>query len=261
MAKKRKKHEIKGAPPWLVTMGDMNNLLMCFFIVMMGDITTVSQENFQMMVTSFKGGLGVFEGGSSVAKGRLAELGHNVMALPSSEKMKALSRALKKAREAFKPEIQSRHVRVREDERGLVITLWNDAFFDTGTARLRDEIKPVLKKVAGIIKEVPNFVRIEGHTDNRKIPPAGVREGYESNWELSSARAVNITRYLAEEEDVNPKQLSSVAFGEHRPIDDNNTPEGRAFNRRVEIVILREKILTEGTHKDIARPLPDEEWR
>jgi len=181
--------------------------------------------------------------------------------LPATERAKQLSRALRKAEEVFKPEIQSKMVRVREDERGLVITLSGDSYFDTGSARLRDDIKPVLRKVGGIVKSISNFVRIEGHTDDRAIPPAGVRQGFETNWELSSARSVNVLRYLTEEEKLNPRQLSAVAFGQYRPIDDNNTPEGRAYNRRVEIVILKEKGLEESGHRDIQRPLPDEEWR
>ena len=258
---KRKKSSIKGAPAWLVTMGDMNNLLMCFFIVMMGDVTVISEENFQMMVSSFKGSLGMMEGGSSLSKGKLMELGHNMTSLPSSEKARALSRSLRKALELFKPEIQSKYVRVREDERGLIITLSGDAYFDTGSARLKDEIKPVLKKVASIAKNIPNFMRIEGHTDDRRIPPAGIKEGYETNWDLSSMRSINVLRYLSEEEGIIPKRLSSVAFGEFRPIDDNNTPEGRAYNRRVDIVILRDRGPEESTSKEYSRPLPDEEWR
>jgi chemotaxis protein MotB len=119
----------------------------------------------------------------------------------------------------------------------------------------------VLRKVGAIVRSVSNFVRIEGHTDDRSIPPAGVRQGFETNWELSSARSVNVLRYLTEEEKLNPRQLSAVAFGQYRPIDDNNTPEGRAYNRRVEIVILKEKAVEESRSRDVQRPLPDEEWR
>ncbi len=261
MAKKAKKTERRSTPGWMVTMSDMNTLMMTFFIVMMGDVTTVSQEEFRLVLSSFRGSLGVFQGGSSMSKGRLVELGHNILTLPSTEKARSLAKTLKKALEAFKPEIQSKKLRVTQDERGLIITLSGDAYFDTGSARLRDDIRPVLKKISGIIKSVPNYVRIEGHTDNLKIPPVGVREGYETNWELSSSRSVNVLRFLTEEENVNPKQLSAVAFGEQRPIDDNNTPEGRAYNRRVEIVILRDRGLEETKEKKISRPLPDEEWR
>jgi chemotaxis protein MotB len=261
MALKHKKSQQKGAPPWLVTMGDMNNLLMCFFIVMMGDITTVNKEEFQMMLSSFKGGLGIFEGGNTVAKGRLSEMGHNLMSLPSNEKGKVLAQVRKKAVEAFKPEIQSKKIRVREDERGLVITLSGDSYFDTGSANIKEELKPVLKKVSEITKNIKHYTRIEGHTDNRPIPPSGVKQGYSTNWDLSASRSVNVLKYLTEKESVPSRQLSAVAFGDTRPIDDNNTPEGRAYNRRVEIIILRDKMLEPAKTKGIARPLPDEEWR
>ena len=101
--KKRKKNEVKGPPAWMVTMGDMNNLLMCFFIVMMGDISVTSGEEFQMSITSLRGGLGILEGGRSISKGKLAELGHNLISLPSSTQGQAMGRALRKAMEAFKP--------------------------------------------------------------------------------------------------------------------------------------------------------------
>ncbi len=261
MGMKRKKSEQKGAPPWLVSMGDMNNLLMCFFIVMMGDVTVIPQEEFKLMMTSFKASLGIMQGGASLSKGRLMEMGHNIMQLPSSQKGRVTSAALKRAVEAFKPEIEAKKIRMREDERGLVITLSGDAYFDPGSARLREDIKPILKKLGQIIKAVPNFVRIEGHTDNRAMGPGALKEGFETNWELSSARSINVLRFLAEDESVNPKQLSAVAFGQYRPIDDNGTPEGRAYNRRVDIVILREKFVEDSGHKAYKKPLPDEEWR
>ena len=261
MGKKRKKSEVKGPPAWMVTMGDMNNLLMCFFIVMMGDISVTTGEEFQMTITSFRGGLGIMEGGRSMSKGKLAELGHNITTLPSSTQGRAMGKALHKATEAFKPEIQSKYVRVQEDERGLIITLASDFFFDPGSARLKEEMRPVLGKIATILKDIDNFVRVEGHTDNSPITKTQIREGFRSNWDLSSARSLSILQYLTEEEEINPKTMSSVAFGEFRPIDDNNTPEGRAYNRRVDIVILKQHYLEESKDKKIPRPLPDEEWR
>ncbi len=89
----------------------------------------------------------------------------------------------------------------------------------------------------------------------------GAKDGYSSNWELSSSRSINVLRYLDESENVIPQQLSAVAFGEYRPLESNNTPEGRAYNRRVDIVILREKGLVKSKSNKINRPLPDEEWR
>ncbi|MBP7584990.1 MAG: OmpA family protein [Spirochaetes bacterium] len=262
MAKQFKKSKQKPTPPWMTTMGDMNNLLMCFFIVLMGeDVVRTQQEDIQLLLSAFKGNVGVMEGGRSTSKGRLSELGHNMMSLPSSQRATQFARGHEKVLEILRPEIQAKMVRISEDERGLVITLASDAYFDPGSAMLKDEIKPVLKKIANIVSKIPNFVRVEGHTDNRAAGPPGAKTGYETNWELSGSRSINVLRYMTEEEKVNPKQMSAVAFGQQRPIDDNNTPEGRAFNRRVDVVILRGKMFEEGKDKRIPRPLPDEEWR
>ena len=259
--KKRKKNEVKGPPPWMVTMGDMNNLLMCFFIIMMGEETVISADDFRMAVSSFRGNIGMMEGGSSLSKGSLAEMGQSVMTLPSAEKGKALGKRVSKAAEIFKPEIAAKAVRISEDERGLIISLASDLFFDSGSAKLKSEMRPVLTKVSNIIRSTPNFVRIEGHTDSNVIRQTQLREGYRTNWELSASRSLAVLLYMTNEESVNPKQLSSVAFGEFRPIDKNDTPEGRAYNRRVDIVILKEKFVEESKDPNISKPLPDEEWR
>jgi len=259
--KKRKKSEVKGPPAWMVTMGDMNNLLMCFFIILMGDVTVSTADDFKMIINSFRGNLGIMSGGKSLSKGSLAEMGQTMLSLPSSEKGKSLGRRVSKAMELMKPEIQAKAVRITEDERGLIISLASDFFFDPGSAKLKPEMRPVLAKIANILKNVPNFTRIEGHTDNSALTKTPMKEGYNNNWELSSGRSLAVLQHLTEEESVEPRQLSAVAFGEYRPIDDNNTPEGRAYNRRVDIVILKEKYLQESKDKRISKPLPDEEWR
>lgn len=258
---KRKKSQIKGAAPWLVTMGDMNNLLMCFFIVMMGDVSVTTQQEFFLTLTSFRGSLGFMSGGQSLTKGDLPAMGHNIMALPSTEKKQSMSKALKNLQESFKPEIESKYLRVMEDERGLVITLTGDLFFEGGSAVIREETKPILGRVANLVRRLPNFIRVEGHTDNSLITLKKAKESFKSNWELSAARSLNVLHYFTDEESVDPKKLSAVAFGEYRPIDLNDTPEGRSFNRRVDIVILRDKMLEKSRSKDINRPLPDEEWQ
>jgi chemotaxis protein MotB len=258
MAKKRKKNEVKGPPAWMVTMGDMNNLLMCFFIIMMGDTTVKANEDLRMIINSFQGNIGIMEGGRTLSKGTLAEMGMNIMALPSAAKNRNLGKDLKRMAELFKPEITSKAVRVSEDERGLVITMASDFFFDPGSAKLKMEMRSTLDKISDILKSMPNFTRVEGHTDSR-LTRAG--EGYKSNWQLSSARSLAVLQYFTDEKSVNPKQMSAVAFGEYRPIDDNNTPEGRSFNRRVDIVILKEKMVEESKDPRISRPLPDEEWQ
>ncbi len=244
----------------MVSWSDMTTLLLTFFIVMMS-FAEIDGKDFYLVLSSFRGSLGMFSGGYSLSAGRLEELGQNMQNLPSSTAGRTLAQSLKKAVSVFKPEIESEKVRVSEDERGLVITLTGDSFFDPGSARLRDEVRPILKKVGGIVNTVPNYVRIEGHTDGNPVTLSRTRDGYTTNWELSAARSVNVLRYLAEEENVEQKKLSAVAFGEQRPLDDNSTPEGRAYNRRVDVVILKEKEYIKSRDRRIERPLPDEEWR
>lgn len=248
------------APAWLTSWSDLTTLLLTFFILMFST-ADIDGKDFYLILSSFRGSLGMFQGGHTLSKGRLEEMGMNINTLPSDAQKRSLAQRLKKAIEAFKPEIQTKKVRVMEDERGLVISLSGDAYFDPGSAALKPEIRPVLDKVAAIINAVPNFARIEGHTDGNPTTPGESAERYETNWELSSARGVNVVRYLSEIMEVEPRKLSAVGFAEYRPIDDNNTPEGRAFNRRVDVVILRDQRYNATERKDINRPIPDEEWR
>jgi len=257
---KKKHKQKKGAPMWMVSWSDMTTLLLTFFIVMMS-FAEIDGEDFYLVLSSFRGSLGMMTGGYSLSSGKLVEMGQNMKNLPSTTQGRALSQKLQRAVSVFKPEIETKKVRVTEDERGLVITLASDSFFDPGSAALKNEMKPVLAKVGNVLREIPNFTRIEGHTDSNPISAPGATRGFSTNWELSGARGINVLRYLQEEEKINPKQLSAVAFAEQRPLDTNNTPEGRAYNRRVDIVILRDRVFTQGSDPRIERPLPDEEWR
>ena len=261
MGAKKKKQEPAGTPAWMVSMGDLNNLLLCFFIVLMGDDAPITEEDFKLTISSVQASLGIMAGGSTISKSRLMEMGQNTTSLISPSKGSSMGKATNMATELFKTEIKSKYVTIRDDERGLVITLMGDVFFESGSARLMPQVKPILDKVATLIKGVPNYVRVEGHTD--ELPPVAsrARGGYETNWELSAARSLNVVRYFTEEESVNSKQLSAVALAENRPIEPNDTPEGRAANRRVDIVILKERILPDDKVPGISRPLPDEEWQ
>jgi chemotaxis protein MotB len=138
----------------------------------------------------------------------------------------------------------------------------NDAYFAPGSAVLTKDLQQTLVKVGKLVRQVNNYVRIEGHTDNNPIPISGVREGYETNWELSGARAINVLRFLAETENVKKERLSAVAFGATRPIYPNDTPEKRSYNRRVDIVLLHKQLKQRKKESNLPdHPLPDEEWR
>lgn len=147
-----------------------------------------------------------------------------------------LERAKAELEERLRNEINDREVSVQMMERGLVITFVAEVLFDSGKATLREGALQKLDKVSRVLNTTVRDlnVGIEGHTDNVPIKYSG----WKSNWELSSARAMSVLHYLADEHDVSPERLSGTGFGEYHPVVSNDTPEGRQKNRRVEIVIL-----------------------
>ena len=119
----------------------------------------------------------------------------------------------------------------------VMIVLPGDVLFDSGRAELKPQNLDALKKVAGIIKSTPYVINIIGHTDNRPIN----NDRFASNWELSTARACVAADYLIHQMGIEPTRIYAAGHAENKPIRSNHTPEGRAANRRVEIVISREK--------------------
>ncbi len=118
------------------------------------------------------------------------------------------------------------------------MTFLEPVLFDAGKAALKESSIPHLQKLAQVLIELPNDIQIDGHTDNR---PMGPHSQYASNWELSAARAFAVLRFLIEM-GVPPNRLSALGYGEQRPVETNDTPEGRAINRRIEINILRHEL-------------------
>ena len=123
---------------------------------------------------------------------------------------------------------------VSEEADGISIRLADNLIFPTASADLRPDALPLLDIAAAVINEIGREVRVEGHTDNVPL----VTERYPSNWELSSARATAVLRYLIEEADVDPALVHAAGYADTRPIANNLTPEGRAQNRRADLVIL-----------------------
>ncbi|MBI2837638.1 MAG: OmpA family protein [Acidobacteria bacterium] len=138
--------------------------------------------------------------------------------------------------EAIREEILTGKVSVLQEDRGLVVSLAEHGFFDSGKAFVRPDALPILDKLASSLSGLPNHVRIEGHTDNMPINTAQ----FPSNWELSTARATFIIQYMLSRFRFPPETLSAAGYGEYRPVATNDTPAGRAKNRRVDIVILNE---------------------
>lgn len=153
------------------------------------------------------------------------------------EKVKELSSTYDQLVEKMKGEIDKGQVTISELKGKLTVNMVDAILFDSGKAEIKSEGLVVLGKVIEILKAVNDkAIRIEGHTDAMPIS-GSLAQRYPTNWELSAARAINVARYL-QKEAINPAFLSAAGFGEFKPVADNATVEGRAKNRRIEIVLV-----------------------
>ena len=234
--RKQKKCPPEGAADWMMTYGDMVTLLLTFF-VMLFTTAEIDGSKLQLIIAAFQG-LGVLEGGNTLESGQLAELGHTIMQLPSAESGRALDNARKKAISQFQPEIKSETVRISVDERGLIISLAADSFFESGSDAIDiEESRVLLQRIAGLLTTLDGSkFAVEGHTDDL---PTNSEGPWPSNWELSTARATNVLRYLVDF-GVSDDEFRVVGYGDTQPLASNATEEGRAVNRRIDIVILSE---------------------
>ena len=240
---KEKKEPPKPSKAWMDTYGDMITLMLCFF-VMLYDPSETDAVQMAALTASIQGDP-TAGGGSLAASGRLADLGNTVSSLPALEKGRSLGLSEKRAVSIFAPDIHTNNITVSSEERGLVITLASDSFFKKGSAELNiEETRETLQNLAlffnspELLKDQDGNIRkfrIEGHTD-----PYEFRDGkYLSNWELSTDRAINVLHYLSNF-GADEKRFSVAGYADNQEMFSNETEEGRAYNRRVDIIILDE---------------------
>jgi chemotaxis protein MotB len=177
---------------------------------------------------------------------RIKELEAEIARL-SEEKAKALEekeRAIQELKMTYnklvselQEEIKKGEIEVTQLKDKLTLTMVEKILFDSGSAEIKKEGKKVLDRVVEILKNVKDRqINIEGHTDNVPISPR-LAHKFPTNWELSTARATNVVRYL-QEKGIDPSLLSATGYAEYRPVSSNDTEEGRARNRRIEIVLV-----------------------
>jgi chemotaxis protein MotB len=236
VARKKTEEEHENAERWLLTYSDLITLLLAFFIVMYS-MSKVDAKKFgavQMALSS------VLHGGSSAWEGRTP-------GLPTDDKRQNLldlddlrhlqMRLGKSVRQQQKQGKGATDITTEIDERGLIIHVKENAFFQSGQADLTPAAQSALDAIAEVIQGIDNFIRVEGHTDN--VPINTVL--FPSNWELSTARATQVVRYFLSKYNFAADRISVSGYAEYRPIAPNDTPENRARNRRVDIVILAAK--------------------
>lgn len=237
---KKKKCPPEGSPDWMTTFSDMNQLLLTFFVLLVS-MMVMDKIEVRLILSAFQGSFGILQGGQTLTPGRLADMGNTIESLPSNEDGKGMAKAYKEAVSAFQAEIKSKLVRVDINERGIIISLTQDAYFKRASAELDiDTARVVLEKVALLLTGSAlrnKQVRLEGHADTGATDPNGP---WPTNWHLAADRSLNVLSYLVDY-GVDPSKMGVVSYGEYKPIFPNVTEAGRAGNRRVDIVILRDK--------------------
>lgn len=255
MPRRRTVEDEENTDRWLLTYSDLITLLLAFFVVMYS-MSRIDSKKFGRMSEHLQGAFNSSEG-KGQASGSASDLGSGVLKVG---RLKTVAQHLRSSLGTSKDQASmgglgtpmtrvdsvagqtgfsaTEPISMEINERGLVIHIVESALFESGQAALKTEALAVLDKIAKEIKDLPNQVRVEGHTDDRPIATTQ----FPSNWELSSARATSVVRYLIGQYSFSPDRLSALGFGEHRPIAANNSIENRARNRRVDIVVLTENL-------------------
>ncbi len=258
MRRRRKKEPPISHERWLVSYADFITLLFAFFVVLyassqvdkrrVGRLALAIQVAFQE--------LGVFETSNTHIPLSDTEAipFSKVQAVENVERSSELDRIVEPMKgilsptstpsllkdiqaeleKALAPEIKRHVIDVKQKKEGLVVSLREMGFYDSGSAAMRPSSLEAIDRLAQVIVPRAENLRIEGHTDNIPIH----NSHFASNWELSTARATELVRLFIIRYQVEPNRLSAAGFAEYHPVDDNDSPDGRARNRRVDIVIL-----------------------
>lgn len=231
---------------WLVSYADFITLLFAFFIVMYA-ISSINEGKYRVLshslVSAFKS-----SNASNLISAQSAEFRPihipqskqvdsikpidelNPRKVRKQEKMQSMARSIL---HALEPLVKDGQVRVTQSALGITVEINASVLFSPGQAKLAENSSLALQAIAHVIKDHEHEIHVEGHTDNLPIHT----ENFPSNWELSTARASSVIRLFVEN-GVEAGRLTAVGYGENRPIETNETPEGRKRNRRVAVMIL-----------------------
>jgi chemotaxis protein MotB len=256
MAKRKGGQAHENHERWLVSYADFITLLFAFFVVMFASSQTDKSRAKQISEAVEKAleqgkTVGVPPQVAKILGGTVDDKGQGnaQMRGPGGAQRAAkeappddvveLIPSLKVLNATLQQEIKAGKVEVSLQPRGLVVSLKQTAFFPSGTDAIDPATYSILEKVAEALNSVRNPLRIEGHTDSVPIHTARFR----SNWELSAARAISMMELLATRFHLDPTRVAIVGFADNEPEAPNDTPEGRAKNRRVDIVIMNQLAL------------------
>ncbi len=225
---RKKKEECKGIPGWLISFGDLMSLLLTFFILLFS-MGTISLEKFHMVIKGITESLG---GRKVIHESKILNAPKGVVQFPDMYPKLEKKKRLKQELEQIQKSLKSAGIDAEIEAHGSLIRfrLNADKMFPIGKATPFPSVIPILTNICNRLKILELPLTIEGHTDNLPL-----RNG-KTNLELSAERAVNVLRIFVKC-GYPEKLLSARGYGEYRPIAPNDTPEGRAKNRRIEFVI------------------------
>lgn len=246
-----KKKKDKGAAKWLVTYSDMVTLILVFFILLFS-MSTVDQIKLEAVAQSFQERV-IFDFLPSIVPNGQPESSENMESSENDEsddpidldrkhdeyenkaqEDESLNQLVDSVEDYLAQHDLNNIVSATRTERGVLLVIQESIFFDSGEAAILDEGKPFLEELATLFSQLPNAIKVEGHTDSRPINTYR----YPSNWELSGARASSVVRYLIEEFGLDESRFSIAGYGDTRQVASNDTEENMSLNRRVEITIL-----------------------
>lgn len=241
--RKRKKIDNGGGGGWITTFSDLMSLLLTFFILLFS-MSSVSDEKFSAASHSLQGALiGEMSGGSILDNNGLSPKNtgsgngdeHNTAASANENSIPAeVTKMYEEALKVIEEEGIGDQITVSSDQDGIYLDIQESILFDPGRASISDIGKKTLESLVDLLVLTDNDIIVEGFTDD--VPMNSVQYG--SNWELSAGRAMGVVRFLAEDHGIHPSRLSGRGYGEFNPVAPNDTPQNRAKNRRVNIVIV-----------------------
>jgi chemotaxis protein MotB len=264
MARRGKHKEHENHERWLVSYADFITLLFAFFVVMFAsgqtDKSKAKQVSDSVKEAIENGGItpaiAAILGGTVDEKGK----GNAQQRGPGGSEAKTTPRAdgiiedlkpaLVQLAALLKPEIERGKVQLDLQARGLVVSLREAAFYASGDDQVLPQSFPMIAKLADVVKTMPNPMRLEGHTDS--VPISNAR--FRSNWELSSARSIRMLELLETRYGIPPARMAVAGYAETMPAATNETDEGRAKNRRVDVVLLTAKGMA--SEPAVNRPRP-----
>ena len=252
MAKREKKPK-KGAPAWMASFADLQQLLLVFFILLFS-MSSVDENKFISAMASIQkslntSGLGLTDKGIEPVTDLL-----DVDKLTSMAELKntQVSQELIEAQEFLQNtelngKALSEYVSASKNEEGVILTIKDIMLFDSGSADIKTNSGELINKLKPLLAGKGRDIRVEGHTDN---VPLRATSKYSDNWELSTARATRVASFIIDNDIMEPVKISVAGYSEYKPIAKNDTPENKSKNRRVDIVLLSDFTEIEKKYED-----------